>query len=287
MRNGDARRSDRRAGFGLIEAIVALAIAGLVLAAVTEIAGRTLRSWNAGFATVAAIERSDLAIDRLGADLAGLLPVHLETADDPAILFAGDERGMAFTSYGPLDRREDGIAIVEIGIEGDRDGAVLVRRLRRGRDVPLRDGDRVVLISGRLDIAFAYRDQAGQRFTRWSKPGEVPRGVIVTLSGTRAGGGLPVEVMLPIPVAIAVSCLVDVGSRVDGEEKPPEGEGRPPRPKRPNNFGEELGDPAEAGARDRARRCAIGPGAGSGGPKEQARPPGPPRQPPPGRGGQR
>lgn len=243
------------AGFGLIEAILALAIAGLVLAAVTEIAGRTLRSWNAGFATVAAVERTDVALGRIAADLASLLPVRLASADDPAILFAGDARGMAFTAATPLDRTRDGIAVVEIGVEATGDGAVLSRRLRRGRDRALRGGDRVVLLSGPLDLAFSYRDQAGRRVATWTKAGEVPRGVIVTLRGPRGSGGLPVEVMLPIPVAISVSCLIEAPDAA---------------PPTPPAGGEDVdaGAPRDARAKpageapeDRRRRCATGPQA--------------------------
>ncbi len=275
-----------RAGFGLIEAIVALAIAGLVLAAVTELAGRTLRSWDHGFATLAAVERTDVALGRIGADLTALLPIPLATADDPNILFAGDGRGLAFTALTPFDRSHEGIAIVEIAVEGTGDGAVLVRRLRRGPDVPLRDGDRVVLLSGRLDLAFSYRDQTGQRVDRWSRPGEVPRGVVVTLTGERGGGGLPVEVMLPIPVAISVSCLVQTpGETVDApprDENAPPGDGRPPRAGRQPRSGEEADTGAEDGdaapvetLEDRAKRCATGPSATEAQPaRDRARAPG-------------
>lgn len=249
-----------RAGFGLIEAIVALAVAGLVLAAVTELAGRTLRGWNRGFSTVAAIERTDIALGRLGRDLAGLVPMRLATADDPAILFAGDERAMAFTAHTPLDRTDDGLAIVEYAVEATGGTTALVRRLRRGREVGLRDGDRIVLLAGRLDLAFAYRDQSGQRVSRWAKQGEVPRGVVVTLVGTREGGGLPVEVMLPIPVAISVSCLLPDASADPNEEAPPPGE--PPTVRRGAGPGAPPEDPAAAppaAAGARAKRCATGP----------------------------
>jgi general secretion pathway protein J len=253
-RDGDAPR----AGFGLIEAILALAIAGLVLAAVTEIAGRTLRSWNAGFAAVAAVERTDVALGRISADLASLLPVRLATADDPNILFAGDAQGMAFTALTPFDRSNDGIAVVEIGVETSGDGAVLSRRLRRGRDRALRSGDRVVLLSGPLDLAFSYRDQAGRRLATWTKPGEVPRGVIVTLRGRRGGGGLPVEVMVPIPVAIAVSCLIEVPEPSTPKARQPAGVRGP--------GGEESDTEATGGEAqntsgetpdDRRKRCAT------------------------------
>jgi len=269
-RDGTTRPTSAEAGFGLIEAILALAIAGMVLAAVTEIAGRTLTSWDRGLASVAAVERTDVAIGRIGADLATLLPVSLPTADDPSVLFAGDERGLAFTAVTPLDRTNDGIAIVEIGVEGSGDGAVLVRRLRRGRDVPLRDGDRVVLLSGALDFGFSYRDQSGQRSARWAKPGEVPRGVIVTLKSERGGGGLPVEVMLPIPVAVSVSCLVQATAAPD--QKPPEGE---PAARQPNlagtapNGAPDVWGPAGKPV-DRSRRCATGPSGGEAQPSSGA-----------------
>lgn len=227
-------RSD--AGFGLLEAILALAIAGLVLAAVTEVAGRTLRSWNAGLGTVAAIERTDLGLARLAADLSALVPMHLATVDDDAVLFIGDERGMSFTALTPTDRTGDGLAVIEIGIEPNGGAAALVRRSRRGRDAEPRDGDRVVLLSGRVDLAFAYRDRTGERHGRWTRLGEVPSGVIVTLVGGRGGGGLPVEVLLPIRAAIPISCLV--GATTPASTAKP--------------AGPASGDP-------RARRCATGP----------------------------
>ena len=262
------RRPDAsRAGFGLIEAIVALAIAGLVLAAITEIAGRTLRSWNAGLDTTAAVERSDIALGRIATDLTELLPISLATSDDPNVLFAGDERGMAFTAVTPVGRTGEAIAVVEIGVESAADGAVLTRRLRRGRDAGLRDGDRVVLLSGPVDLGFSYRDQAGRRVARWARHGEVPRGVVVTLRGSRAGGGLPVEVMLPIPVAISVSCLADTTAKAP-PEKPPTAEAgttKPPaRPDPSTGIAMEETDPSPFTTRPglRRRRCATGPMSG-------------------------
>lgn len=257
-----ARPGDRCAGFGLVEAIVALAIAGLVLAAITEIAGRTLRSWNRGLSTVAAVERSDIALGRLAADLAGLLPVPLANADTPEILFAGDEHGMAFTALTPIDRSNDALAVVEIGIEAGRDGAVLTRRLRRGRDLGLRDGDRVVLLSGRLDLAFSYRDQKGRRVARWSAPGEVPRGVVVTLVGGREGGGMPVEIVLPVPVAISVSCLLPPAEATPTVDPGSAPQPRGATPSAPTGEGEAQVEPTKDDEATRRRRCATGPAAG-------------------------
>lgn len=255
-----------RAGFGLIEAIVALAVAGLVLAAITEVAGRTLRSWSSGLGTVAAIERSDVALGRMARDLSGLLPIRLATGDDPTVLFAGDARGMAFMALTPVDRTEDGIAIVEIGIEPSGDGAVLTRRMRRARDAGLRDGDRVVLLSGRVDLAFSYRDKAGRRVDRWSRPGEVPKGVVVTLRGSRAeGGGLPVEVMLPIPVQVAVSCLIEAPNddATDGAGRNAAGgAGRNAAGGAQAAAAATTDAAAQASAQEgRRKRCAAGPGA--------------------------
>ena len=239
MRRGHSpapHRHSCEAGFGLLEAILALAIAGLVLAAITEIAGRTLRSRNAGLGTVAAIERTDLGLARLTADLAALVPMRLATAEDEAVLFTGDERGMSFTALTPIDRTADGLAVIEVGIETSGGTPALVRRLRRGRDAGVRDGDRVVLVSDRVELAFSYRDRTGQRHTRWARPGEVPSGVIVTLVGTRRGGGLPVEVILPIPTAIPISCLVGADPAATTTK------------------------PAGSASSDaRARRCATGP----------------------------
>ena len=274
-RDGGGHRRSRaaaRAGFGLVEAIVALAIAGLVLAAVTEIAGRTLRSWSSGFTAMAAVERTDIALGRISADLAALLPVRLATAVDPATLFVGDERGMAFTALTPVDREHEAIAVVEIGIEKLGDGAALTRRTRRGRDAALREGDRVVLLSGPLDLGFAYRDRTGARLATWTRPGEVPVGVVVTLKGPREGGGLPVEVMLPIPVTVSVACLIEVPATAAPARSP----GEPPAKATAEDPQAENGQPPAAAPEDRRRRCAVGPGGSTG----ETSPPRRPRSPP-------
>ncbi len=182
---------------------MALAVGGAVLAAVTEVVGRTLVRWTRGFDTLGRIERVDRALDRIGRDLDGLVAAP-GVSSDPTTVFVGAPDRFAFLARTALSQSEDGLAVVDVAVGGGPDRGGVTRGWRR------LDGGgtgRTRLGGDGLDVAFAYVDHRGRRSADWSRKGEVPAGVVVAMRGPARLGGLPSEILLPIRARLSVSCL--------------------------------------------------------------------------------
>jgi prepilin-type N-terminal cleavage/methylation domain-containing protein len=197
-------RGRGRAGFGLVEVLLALAVGGALLAVVTEVVGRALLRWTDGFTVSTRIDRVTTALERLGRDLTGLVPIPGVTGDR-VTLFVGEARRFAFVAAVPISPTAPGLAVVDYVVEAAGDGARLVRRWRRLGGT---GGGQDVLLAGRLEIAFHYLDPEAGRATTWARRGAVPSGVVVAVRGATAEGGLPSELALPVPVRQSASCLV-------------------------------------------------------------------------------
>src|SRR5215510_14707732 len=86
-RNGRSRTSS---GFTLLEALVAIALMGVILAALASITSQWLPNWNRGIARAQRADLVRLALDRLVADL-GSSEFISPNRDSNAALFDGTE----------------------------------------------------------------------------------------------------------------------------------------------------------------------------------------------------
>src|ERR1700722_9076014 len=109
-----APRRAGEAGFTLIEALVALALTGLVLSALANITSQWMPNWNRGMDRIQRSEAIGLALQRIGADLAAAeyVPANREQKTP---LFEGSELSVMFvrTALGPNARV--GLDVVRIG----------------------------------------------------------------------------------------------------------------------------------------------------------------------------
>ena len=132
----DARQWRAEDGFTLFEALVALALMGLIMGALASVTGQWLPSWNRGIIRAQRNEQVAVALDRLTADLAAADYV---TRSDNLPLFRGGEQAVMFVRsvLGPNGR--PGLEIVRISEINDRNGPALVRT--RAPFVLLKAGD--------------------------------------------------------------------------------------------------------------------------------------------------
>src|SRR5262245_54490279 len=109
-RNG---RSRTNSGFTLLEALVAIALMGVILAALASITSQWLPNWNRGIARAQRAELVRLALDRLVADL-GASEFISPNRDSNAPLFDGTEYSVTLvrSAIGPNTR--PGLEIVRI-----------------------------------------------------------------------------------------------------------------------------------------------------------------------------
>lgn len=173
-------RSDE--GFTLFEALVALALMGLIMGALTSVTSQWLPSWNRGIIRAQRSEEVAVALDRLAADLSAAEYV---TRMDDAPLFRGGEQSVTFVRsvLGPNSR--PGLEIVRISEINDKGATALVRMrapfflLSPGdpRADQIQFADPVVLLRLPYRVSFAYADTDGNWGSRWLNSGELPAAV--------------------------------------------------------------------------------------------------------------
>lgn len=169
-------------GFTLFEALVALALMGLIMGALASVTAQWLPSWNRGIIRAQRNEQVAVALDRLTADLAAADYV---TRSDNLPLFRGSEQSVMFVRsvLGPNGR--PGLEIVRIAEINDSRGAALVRMrapfvlLQAGdpRADQIQFADPVVLLRVPYRISFAYAGLDAKWKGRWLETGELPTAV--------------------------------------------------------------------------------------------------------------
>ena len=164
------------AGFTLAEALIALALMGVVLASLATITAQWLPNWNRGFARVQGAEQLSIVLDRLASDLSAAEFVTLNR-NNPRPLFEGSESGATFvrSALGPNAR--GGLEVVQVAEVTDRLGPVLVRA--RAPFVPAEkvEGpftDPVVLLRAPYRIAFSYAGADRVWKETWTGARELP-----------------------------------------------------------------------------------------------------------------
>jgi prepilin-type N-terminal cleavage/methylation domain-containing protein len=166
-----ASRPRRRAGFTLIEVMVALTVAGLVVLMAQRIFGATADG-------VAAVRESRARLDREANAHRWLASafLSLEVGLEGSAPFEGSPRGMTFTSRLAAEHGWAERSKVSLGIEDARFIALTG------------NGSRLVLSSGAAEVAFDYLLEPGadaRWVGTWSSPASAPLAVRVRVS--RAG----------------------------------------------------------------------------------------------------
>jgi general secretion pathway protein J len=207
-------RSSRRTcvGFTLIEALLATALMGAILAALATITAQWLPNWNRGFARVQRAEQLSLGLDRLVADLAAAEYI-AAGRDLPKPMFEGSELGVTFvrSAVGPNTR--PGLEIVRIVETGGAQGPLLVRT--RAPFVPFtpneraaaRFADPVVLVKSPYRVTFAYAgaDRVWQR--SWRDAWQLPRAVRVTVRDDATERTLAASTATLVRAQVPVECM--------------------------------------------------------------------------------
>src|SRR5262245_37145993 len=152
-----------RAGFTLIEVLMATALMGAILAALATVTAQWLPNWNRGFTRVQRSEQLALGLERAIADIAAAEFVSISSKTNLP-LFEGAELSVTFvrSAIGPNAR--PGLEIIRLSETGTERGPVLLRSkapfvpVAEGVNdrMPLNFGDPVVLVRSPFRILFSY-----------------------------------------------------------------------------------------------------------------------------------
>ena len=202
------RDRNAEAGFTLIEALVALALTGLVLSALATLTAQYLPNWNRGIDRIQHSELIGISMQRIAADLAAaeFIPAGSEEKKKP--LFEGTPLSVTFvrTAIGP--NAGIGLDVVRIGETTDRKQLVTVRT--RTGFTPLPQGaspsetihltDPVVLLRAPLRLSFAYAGPDKVFHDDWHDQELLPVAIRLTVRDTASQHVLAVSTVTPVHV---------------------------------------------------------------------------------------
>lgn len=216
-------RADARAGFALIEMLAALTIAVAILALLAQFTSQSLRNWNRGESTIAVMEMLTSGLGRLKTDLALALPMRPPGTDSASVMFVGDAEKLVFvaaTGFGAGDR---GLELISITVTREQDGIAVVRQRGPVTTGPAPLADPVVLLRGRMQLQFSYRDDDGQILKTWSNRERLPKAVAVDIVNTAGVSVFPVPVVMKLPANLAAACIAGDGDDAGGCPAPRSG----------------------------------------------------------------
>jgi general secretion pathway protein J len=205
------RSRSANAGFTLIETLAALAIAGAIFAVIAEFAGRTLRNWNHGAATIAVMEMLTRGLGRMQIDLDSVVPMSPPGTDGSTVYFAGNASAMRFVAATGFGVGNRGVELLNISAKQDNDDLMVVRERGPVLNPATQFSDPVVLLRGRIQVRFSYRDSSGQVSDTWGNRADLPAAVLVKVLGQDGAPVFPSAFVLPVPVSLGADCLVEQG----------------------------------------------------------------------------
>ena len=168
----------RRDGFTLIEVLAAFAIASVIIMATAVLIRDVALHFDRGTRGVNEAERLMLAVERLAADFGSARFVPRRTEAGSAVAFTGEPASgdkpakIVFVGAAGVASGPPGDEVVVLTIEEDGSVMRLVRRRAawpgpRTRFEDIAPQDPVVLIEGKLDIAFVFARMTPERALTW------------------------------------------------------------------------------------------------------------------------
>ncbi len=217
MKNWRRRVESRGAGesgFTLLEALVAVALTGILLAMLATLTGLWMKNWKAGFGRVQSADMIGLGADRIAADLAAAEYVS-PGGDDARAFFEGTETSVTFVRSAIGPNTPAGLEIVRLAEDDDARGRVLVRSRAPFAPVTARAVDSgaveftnpIVLVRPpfRVSFAFAGRDRVWK--DTWQDTKQLPSAVRVSIRNEETDEILPVSTATLIKVNAPAECV--------------------------------------------------------------------------------
>jgi general secretion pathway protein J len=212
--NARMKRRRRSAGFTLVEALLATALMGVILASIAIVTAQWLPNWNRSFERVQRVELLALGMERIVADIAAAEFVTAgATVRQP--VFDGTELSVTFlrTALGPNTR--PGLELIRIGEIGSDKGLTTVRQRARfmpmGRDgieVQARPSDPVVLVRAPYRVTFAYAGADRVWRSVWRGEAQLPKAVRVQLRDAATDRTLSVSTATIVHAEMSNDCVI-------------------------------------------------------------------------------
>jgi general secretion pathway protein J len=199
----------QRAGFTLIEALLATLLMAIIMGALAQMTSQWLRSWDRGFTRIQSVDLLAVGLDRLVADIAAAEIVAGSATNMP--LFDGTEFAVMFvrTPVGP--NTFTGLEVIRIEEASDSRGPALVRNTAPFTPV-IRDltevnfSDPVVLIRAPYRISFSYAGPDRVWRDTWRSAAQLPRAIRVSVRDSAGSRTLAVSTSTVLRAELPARC---------------------------------------------------------------------------------
>ena len=213
MKHPEQRRRSNRAGFTLLEALVATTLMGVTLAAIASITAQWLPSWNRGFMRVQRSELFAVALNRLAADLAAAEFI-TPNRESKLPLFEGSASAVTLVRSAIGPNTQEGLEVIRIAETTDRQGIVLVRSRAPFAPFGLGDvsanqlkfTDPVVLLRAPFRVSFSYSSGDGAWSDTWQNADQLPSVVRFLVRDQTTGRTLAVSSATMVHVELPADC---------------------------------------------------------------------------------
>jgi general secretion pathway protein J len=209
----NVRRRARIAGFTLVEALLATAMMGAILAAIATVTAQWLPNWNRAFGGVQSVELLAAGVERIIADISAAEAV-TAGANIRQPVFDGSELAVTFlrTAVGPNTR--PGLELIRIAETPTARGLAMVRA--RARFLPIERGgietqalpaDPVILVRPPYRITFSYAGPDRVWRPTWRGEGQLPSAVRVQLRDASSDRLLSVSTATLVHAEMSADCV--------------------------------------------------------------------------------
>jgi general secretion pathway protein J len=206
--NAKMLRTDRRAGFTLIEALAAVAVTASLTASVLPYFVGLMSRWSSGEASVQRQDQWMQAILRLSKDLGEALPLTIGLGTPPRCTFQASSNSVVLVHEAVSDAAKLRLETVWLTIETSSTGDAL---LRSASDFDADhfnakpQGASTVLVAGNFHLSFSIVDSKGRRRSEWLTAEELPTRIDLAIRPLAAGAPTPSwPIMLPLSLRVRV-----------------------------------------------------------------------------------
>lgn len=201
-------------GFTLIETLLATALMGVILAAITTITAQWLPNWNCGFVRVQGTEMLAAGLERIVADVAAA-EVVTAGANIRQPLFDGTELSVTFLRSAIGPNTQPGLELVRIAEIGSDKGLITVRTRARfvpmgsdGTEVQAPPANPVVLVRAPYRVTFSYAGPDRVWKPAWRGEGALPSAIRVQLRDAATDRTLSVSTATLVHANMAANCVL-------------------------------------------------------------------------------
>jgi general secretion pathway protein J len=201
------------AGFTLFEALIAVALMGLVLGMLATVTSRWLPNWNFGFARLQRADVVGLGLERLVADLVGAEFLSLFRKSQRAS-FDGTPTSVVFVRSALGPNAVEGLEIIKLAEQPDGDGFALVRSRApfallasdAGEPAEIAFADKVTLLRAPYRVTFAFADATLEWRDLWRDVPSLPSAVRISIFDETKGKDPLVSAIAYLHVNAAAVC---------------------------------------------------------------------------------